>query len=200
MRTSRTLIRLDVATKAHHGAADAVWNDLFGEIGEAEYAAQLARIYGLEGPIEAALAYTPGLAARIGLRRRMRAGLIAQDLLALDLHPSQIARLPAFPIVPFSSVAEALGWMYVVERATAIHHRLREHVLALMPHLEPATTYLSAYETSIGSRWLELGEAIERVASDALGHAQVIAAAGEAFRCSREWMQRARTPLTRRVG
>jgi len=103
-------------------------------------------------------------------------------------------------IAPFSSVAEALGWMYVVERATAIHHRVREHVLDLMPHLEPATTYLSAYETSIGSRWLELGEAIELIACDERSHAQVTAAACEAFRCSIAWMQRGRARPARQVG
>ena len=201
MGSSRTLIRLDVATKAFHTAADAAWNDVFADkLCEADYAAQLARVYGFEGPVEAAVAYTPGLRARIDLRGRMRAGLIAQDLLELDLHPAQVARLPAIAIAPFSSVPEALGWMYVVERSTAFHHRVREHVLALMPHLESATSYLSAYETSVGTRWLELGEAIERIAYDGHGHAQVVVAACEALRCSIDWMRRGRSAPVRRVG
>ncbi|HEY1555063.1 MAG TPA: biliverdin-producing heme oxygenase [Kofleriaceae bacterium] len=195
---SRTLQLLDRATKPYHVDADAAWTGVLAhDLTETEYASQLARVYGFEGPVEAALAYTSGLPARIDLRRRMRAGLIAQDLITLGLQPTVIAELPALAIAPFASVADALGWMYVVERSTAMHHRLREHVLARLPRMHVATTYLSAYDTSIGSRWIELGEAIEVVGFDDHGQAQLVAAAGEAFRCSIAWSRRERAPRER---
>ena len=112
-------MRLDLETRPHHAAADAAWRELLvDDVSEADYAAQLARVYGFEGPLEAAFAYTPGLVRVIDVRRRQRAGLIAQDLLALDVEPAQIANLPGLALAPFATIPEALGWMYVVERAT----------------------------------------------------------------------------------
>jgi heme oxygenase len=212
------LMRLDLETRPHHAAVEAAWRDLLvDDVSDADYAAQLARVYGFEGPLEAALAYTPDITPIIEVKRRMCAGLLAQDLLALDLPPAQIANLPGIAIAPFVDVADALGWMYVLERATPLHGVVREHLIAMLPRLRGATSYLSACETSIGSRWLELGAALDRVAErpgavartaptcgGADGDAEVTAvdrivlAAFDAFRCAIDWYQR--QPGMRRVG
>jgi heme oxygenase len=195
------LIRLDLETRPHHADAEAAWRDLLVEdVGEAAYASQLARVYGFEGPLEAALAYTPGLTPVIDIKRRMRAGLIAQDLLALDLQPSQIANLPCIAIAPFADVLDALGWMYVLERVTPLHGLVREHVIARLPRLHGATSYLSAYETSIGSRWLELSAALERVSVQPGAFDRIVLAAFEGFRCAIDWYQHHRTPDMRHAG
>lgn len=194
-------MRLDLETRPHHAAADAAWRELLvDDVTEADYAAQLARVYGFEGPLEAAFAYTPGLARVIDFRRRQRAGLVAQDLLALELQPAQIANLPGLALAPFASIPEALGWMYVIERATNVHRFVREHLLARLPRAERATAYLSAYETSIGSRWLELAAALERFAGDTRGVDQIIVAAFDGFRCAIDWYQRRGTARFQRVG
>lgn len=194
-------MRLDLETRPHHAAADAAWRDLLVDgVTEADYAAQLARVYGFEGPLEAALAYTPGLSRVIDLRRRQRAGLLAQDLLALDLEPAQIANLPGLALAPFASVPEALGWMYVVERATNVHRFVREHLAARLPRADRSTAYLSAYETSIGSRWLELAAALDRFASDTRAADQIIIAAFDGFRCAIDWYERRGTGRLQRVG
>jgi heme oxygenase len=194
VQPSHTLRRLDLETRPLHGAADAAWRELLvDDVSETEYAAQLARVYGFEGPLEAAFAYTPRISPVIDVRRRMRSGFIAQDLLALGVQPQQIANLPAVAVAPFATVIDALGWMYVVERATPIHNRVREHVLGHLPRATRATTYLSAYETSIGSRWLELGAALDHVARDSEVVERLIVAAFDGLRCANEWYQRHRT-------
>jgi len=195
------LTRLDLETRPLHAAADAAWRQLLlDDVTETEYGAQLALVYGFEGPLEAALAYTPNLAPVIDVKRRMRAGLIAQDLLSLDVHASQIANLPVMALAPFASVQDALGWMYVVERATALHARVREHVLVHLPQLSNAATYLAAYESSLGSRWLELGEALDRCVRRSGAGDRIIAAAFDGLRCATEWYQRHRTAPMRRAG
>jgi heme oxygenase len=201
VQTSRTLMRLDIETRPHHAAADAVWRELLEdhEISEPDYAHRLVRVYGFEAPLEAALAYTPRLASLIDVRRRQRAGLIAQDLMAMDLHPSQVATLPALAIAPFATPAEALGWMYVVERATSLHAVVRQHLLDRAPRLANAVTYLSAYETSIGSRWLELGAALDKAVRDDHAIDQIIVAAYDGFRCAIDWYYRGSMRM-RRVG
>jgi len=192
------LTRLDRETRPLHHGADAGWRDLLvNDVTETEYGAQLARIYGFEGPLEAALAYTPNIAPVVDVKRRMRAGLIALDLTALHIQASQIAKLSVAAIAPFADVADALGWMYVVERATPLHSIVRDHVLRRLPHLANAATYLAAYETSIGSRWLELGAALDRVAHRPGGSDRILAGAFEGFLCATAWYHRHRPRLQR---
>ena len=92
-RLSRTLIHLNVVTREHHAAADAPWLELMGAtVGQRAYTAHLIKVYGFEAPLESAFHYTPGLAALVDLRARMRAGLIVQDLMRLGLGPARIAQ------------------------------------------------------------------------------------------------------------
>jgi heme oxygenase len=194
-------MRIDLATRPHHAAFEAAWRDLLvDDVSEADYAGQLARVYGFEGPLEAALAYTPHLTPVIDVKRRMRAGLLAQDLLALDLPPAQIATLPGIAITPFADVLDALGWMYVLERATPLHGVVREHLIAKLPRMRGASAYLSQYETSIGSRWLELGAALDVMASRPGAVDRLMVAAFDGFRCAIDWYQRHRTAGMRWVG
>ncbi len=183
------LLRLDIETHAHHDEADATWTDLTGRSNTpTDYMNQLVRVYGFEAPLEAALAYTPKLASFLDLRQRSRSGFIAQDLVTLGLRPSQVSSIPQCMIAPFASVAEALGWMYVSERATLLHDRVRHRLQDEVPQVAPALSYCSAYAGVVNERWAELGEVLDRVAcSKSVGN-RIIDAAHQAFRRESSWL------------
>jgi heme oxygenase len=200
--TSAALARLNIETSAHHAAADVTWRSLLeaAEPTRIEYARRLVATYGFEAPLEAALAYTPGLRAAIDVRARFRAGLVAQDLLVLGLTPSEVAQLPeCFPMAPFGSVIEALGWMYVVERSTLLHADVRQHLVSCLPEIARATSYLDAYRDVAGARWLELGHALDEVARGDRERDALVAAAHAGFRCLTAWNRTEHDVVARRA-
>ena len=146
MSSPETLTRLDARTKSHHASADRPWLQLMtADVRRHDYVRQLVIAYGFEAPLEAALAYTIDLTDLVSLRERTRAGKLAQDLLALGISPARLTQLPqCISITPFRDPAEALGWMYVVERATLLHDSVRRSVIARVPEAKHATTYLDA--------------------------------------------------------
>lgn len=143
--------------------------------------------------------YTPGLAHAIDLRGRWRSPLIAQDLLALGWKPVEVTHLRCHSVEPFHEVADALGWMYVVERATLFHGDVRDELVDRSPDLWPACAYLSAHQRSAHRRWLELGIAIDHFCTSRRLGERLVAAARDAFASLREW-ERASVPLLRSVG
>jgi len=180
------LARLDAETRPYHASADGLWRELMeGAATPATYMHQLVRVYGFEAPLEAALAYTPGLSQVIDIRSRVRAGLIARDLLALGISAARIAELPQRLIAPFASVAEALGWLYVSERAAPLHEPVRRYLVSRFPQLAGATGYLAAPGADC---WAELEEALEPFASSRAQQRQVLAGAHDAFRSLLDWI------------
>jgi heme oxygenase len=185
------LVRLNLETRGYHAAADAGWRALLHpEVTTRAYVAQLVRVYGFEGPLEAALAYTPNLELVIDVHERFRAGYIAQDLLGLGLRPAEVARLPQSVLAPFASPLEALGWLYVAERATLLHDEVRRYLHVRLPVAADACVYLSASEGVVNARWYELGRRIERVARTPRMIEDVIAGAQAGFRCWLDWSTR----------
>ena len=178
-------MRLNMETRAQHPDADAGWLELMSiDTTRPRYLYQLIATYGFEAPIESALALTPQMNRVLQLRHRARTGFIVQDLLTLGLTPSRIARLPqCSQIVPYRDTYEALGWMYVLERATLLHDAIRRHLEARLPTVR-AWNYLSAYAGVAGARWAELGHALEEQRA---GADQIIDAAQTAFECYRQW-------------
>lgn len=186
-RLSRTIIQLNIATRGHHAAADAPWLDLMApDVTADRYLRQLVKVYGFEAPIEAAFRYTPGFSGLVDLRARNRSGLLVQDLLRLRMSAARLADLPQ-RFTTFATAADALGWMYVVERATLLHGSVRRYLLQRQPDLAEATSYLSAYDGATGLRWAELGSALDAVAtSPELTH-DILRAANHGFRALRDW-------------
>ena len=137
--------------------------------------------------LEAALAYTPRMQELVGVSHRFRSGMIAQDLLNLGLPANELARLPQCAIAPFASVSEALGWLYVHERATLIHGTVCSALLEALPHLAHASSYLCAHSGNIGSRWDELGETLEKLARTPTIYERISRAAIDAFHVAMEW-------------
>ena len=184
---SRTLIQLNLATQEHHVAADAPSLELMvPTVTRRQYVEHLIKVYGFEAPLEAALHYTPGLSALVDLRSRVRSGLIVQDLMRLGMGAGRIAALGQ-RFITFSSTIEALGWMYVAERATLLHGAVRRYLTLRVPELGGATSYLSAYDGVAGDRWSELGNALESVTHAPPAKPQLIRAANQGFLAFCEW-------------
>lgn len=190
MRNPGSLVRLNLETQGEHAFADGLWLELCEADRppcEQEYMRVLVRTYGFEGPLEAALAYTPHFEALVDMTGRYRSGLIAQDLLALGLGAGQIAGISQCMIAPFASVAEAVGWLYVHERATQCHQEARTRLLERSPSLRSATAYLTASAESAKKRFEDLGDVIDRVARTSLIEDRVVSGARAAYRALRSW-------------
>jgi heme oxygenase len=188
-RLSRTVIQLNMATRAHHIEADAPWLDLMvPTIGKHGYLNHLLKVYGFEAPLEAAFRYTPGLSALLDLRSRTRSGLIAQDLMRLGMSAVRLAELPQ-RFTTFASPAEALGWMYVVERSTLLHGGVRRYVTQHVPDASDATSYLAAYDGATGVRWSELGGAFDAISPSPTITRQIVRAANSGFRALCDWFR-----------
>lgn len=183
------LIRLNLETRAFHAGVDAQWLDLVHRRASRRHYMQcLVRAYGFDSPLEAALRYTRNFDQLVDMTGRYRAGLIAQDLLQLGLGPSQVASIPQQMIAPFAHVAEALGWLYVHERATLAYDYVRRELLRQVPDLSRSASYLSAYEGDVGSRFDDLGQQLDRLASSPAIAERVVVAAKDAFKHALAWV------------
>jgi len=186
-------MRLNLATRQHHADVDEPWLALLQpDVALSDYLAVMVRTYGLLAPFESACRYTTGIPRIIDTRYLQRAGLIAQDLIALGLSPMQVAIIPTCPeLTIFRSVAEALGWFYVVERSTLLQDGIRRYLIQRLAHVESATSFLAAYEGRAGEHWVHLGRMLDQAGTDPVVAAEVIASATSAFSTCREWLRAA---------
>jgi heme oxygenase len=193
---SSGLVRLNAATRQWHAAVDDSWLELLRPtVTVADYLAQLVRTYGLVAPFESASRYTPGLARLVEIGRLQRAGLIAQDLLALDLSYSQVSSIPTCPaITMFATMNEALGWLYVIERTTLLADGLVRHVHHALPQVTDATRYLETFSTH-ADYWQTFGRILDRATTDPGIARDIERAACEAFEIAHGWV---RTPTDAR--
>lgn len=191
---SAVLTKLNLATRQWHADVDDPWLSLLrDDVCEADYLAQLVRMYGLVAPFEGACRYTPGAMNLIDYRQLLRAGLIAQDILALGVSPTEVAHIPTCPAITiFRDTAEALGWLYVVERSTLLQDGIRRHLLEKLPAVAKACAYLSAYEGHVSDRWLAFGRLLDRAAHTDEAEAAILNAAEVAFGHARQWLTAAR--------
>jgi len=138
---------------------------------------QLIVTYGFELPFELACSHTPDLAQAIDLRGRSRSTLITQDLLALGCSMCEVKAIRYCELAPFQDAAEALAWMYVVERPTLVHGKIREELRSRFVDLSRVTTYLSAFEGNASKRRMELGIALDRLCVSDRVYKRVVQAA-----------------------
>jgi len=185
------LMRLNMATRHWHADVDEPWLDLLRpNVNLADYLAQLVRMYGFVAPFESACKYTPNLSRVLDFRQLMRAGLIAQDLLNLGITPSQVATVPqCHDITTFSHVPEALGWLYVVERATLLHDGIRRHLLTHLPEVANACTYLSIFDGRVNDHWETFGRLLDRAGAKPEHANQIHAAAHAGFETAKQWFR-----------
>jgi heme oxygenase len=191
---SPMLMRLNVETRVHHAIADEPLLELVRpDVRRLDYMQLLIRLYGFEAALEGACAYTPRLGLLLDLRVRCRSGLIARDLISLGLAPGDVASLAHCPaLTTFHDAPEGLGWMYVTERATLLHDGVRRNLIARLPAVASACTYLASSAGHVGERWAELGTAADRLSPQG---DRIVAAARHAFLCLREWFSRADAEL-----
>jgi heme oxygenase len=185
------LFRLSVATRQWHADVDDPWLELLRpNVAVSDYLGQLVRLYGLVGPFESALRYTPGIDTFVDVRQHSRAGLLAKDLLSLGLSASQVASVPACSaITTYRNPAEAIGWLYVVERSTLLQDGIRRHLLQQLPQIECACAYLTTYDRRPGEHWQQFGHLLERVGSTEALAEEVIAATTAGFDAARHWLR-----------
>lgn len=184
------LMRLNLETRRCHAEVDEPWLDLLSHtVTRTDYLSQLVRTFGFVAPFEAACRYTPGI-ARLFDGQLSRAGLIAQDLLTLGLAPVQVANVPqCASITTFRSVAEALGWMYVVERATLLQDGIRRHLLMYLSEIDEACAYLAAFDGRVSDHWNSFGRMLDRVGDTPESADEIIAAANNGFGCAQQWFR-----------
>jgi heme oxygenase len=184
-----TLALLDRETRSFHADADRGWHRLLhaGDATRDDYVRQLVSAYGFESPFEDACSYTPGFAQALDLRGRWRCGLIVQDLLTLGWTADEITNIRCYTLTPFQDAAEALAWMYVVERPTLIYADVREELTSRFVDLARSTNYLDAYEGTVSKRWGDLGIALDMLCVSSKVRKRVIESASAAFQAAIEW-------------
>ena len=179
------LYRLGRETHDEQVLVDSYWNRLCAErLVRDDLVRHLSTAYGFEAPLEAALSFTGELGTKLDLRRRARAGLIAHDLLTLGVTPSALAAIAQCPIVPFGGHVEALGWLYVAERAVFHHDLLRRQALRALPdtHLVSCLPEIDA-----AMQWNTFACVVDSI--DESEVPELVGAARDAFRCQEVWMQ-----------
>jgi heme oxygenase len=184
------LSQLNASTRHFHADVDEPWLGLLRpDVGASDYLTVLVRTYGLVAPFESACKYTPGLGEIIDLRQLMRAGLIAQDLIALGLAPAQVSTIETCPsITMFMTLHEALGWLYVIERSTLLQDGIRRHLQRHVPQVEKASSFLASYEDG---HWSVFGQVLNSVAANIEVPHEIIAASHNAFEIASRWLKSA---------
>jgi heme oxygenase len=188
MPSSWMLARLQQETEAFHATADAHrLAMLSAPTTVGQYRAWLSRIYGFEAAVEAALVMTPGIDAVLDVRGRCQMRLLRADLVSLGADP---AALPRHVPIVIRDVADALGWIYVLERGSQLHGLVERHLRGCMPAtIRTGGSYLAMQERSAGTRWRELGEAMDAVGSPARAAERICTASKLAFRHQRDWLE-----------
>ena len=184
------LQRLSADTRAHHANADADRLAAMDVASRVEYRTFLARVYGFESAVEDAISKALALDPDV-LHGRLKMDRLRQDLEALGLARSEIARLPVAATPKLRSHAQALGWLFVLERHTLVAGVVRRHLQRTFTDAADAFNYFSAYGDTTGARFRSLGETLARVAQVCASGA-LATAAGEAFRAQRQWYRSTR--------
>ncbi|NVB81406.1 MAG: biliverdin-producing heme oxygenase [Kofleriaceae bacterium] len=179
------LVRLALETRLHHKQADSDRLAMMEVATGYAYRACLARIYGLEASVEVALSRIADIDPSL-VRARVKAGRLRDDLLALGMSSHDIATLPLATLHVRTS-AQALGWMFVVERLTLLSGLIRRHLSRLLPiEMNIGSRYLTPYGDAPGAQFRAFGDAVARYAIDIHPDA-IVSAANEAFRAQRLW-------------
>jgi heme oxygenase len=174
------LERLQRETASHHHGADEDQLSIVSAAATAaRYADYLVRIHGFEAGFDVAVGDT---AAPFDVRQRVQITAIQDDLRALGVVDAPTLAGPHVMRAP-----EALGWLYVVERARRLHGLIERHLRSRLPSaLAGADAYLTRTRTT-GKRWRELGEAMDEIVITPRHAQRVVDAARLAFRCRRAW-------------
>ena len=162
----------------HQSIAEADDRELFGS----GYSAYLVKRYGLQAPLESALAVTPGIHDVIDLNARQQSRLIVDDLVTLGMPLQRVLEIPHADVRAFRDVRDALGWLYVADRSAAAHDRIARKLRGV-----------GWVRDGVAAREA-IGNALDEVAQTDEDVARIVDAAIRAFEHQHAWL-RARTYL-----
>jgi heme oxygenase len=183
--------RLKRDTQFHHEQIERIV-DLPSRLRSREaYRAVLVQFYGFYAPLEASLHRIEGLILALSdVAARRKAGLIARDLLALGLSPSELPALPRCGDLPaLPDVAHALGCLYVLEGAT-LGGQIIARQLAAGPSVtaDSGGAFFSGYGPETGPMWRSFGTGLAAYVTTPEREAGVVTAARETFRAFERWL------------
>lgn len=185
------LQRLKQDTRIYHQQIEEVV-DLQHRLGSREgYRSVLEQFYGFYAPLEGALVGVAGLDLVINdLGARQKTGLLACDLGALGMTPSELALLPHCRELPaMAEIAQALGCLYVIEGATLGGQIISRQISA---EFQVTPTYGAAFFTSYGTEtglmWRHFGSQLNAYATTPERETMIVDAALETFSTLRGWL------------
>lgn len=150
----------------------------------------LSRLWGLYGPLEAALEAVVWEGTESLVRLRAKTGLLVADLEALGFCPRQLGNLPRATRLPrIDGPLDILGVLYVLEGATlggqVVLSWLTEH-LDVCP--ETGARFYASYGGQIGVMWRAFLEVLERLGADPAAAERIERAALETFQIFETWV------------
>ena len=195
------LIRLALETRAYHGPADEDRLAMMDLTALPAYGRFLARVYGFEAEAELALSEIPSVASHVhGLRGRI--GCLRDDLLNLGLSSLEIDTLARCKSISIKTTAQALGWLFVIERSTLLSGLIKRHLARQLPAAMAATGYLDAYGTSAGERLRRFADMAGDYAGRGIAQPDsIVGGAVRAFETQLSWYTRSHRnrPITQPV-
>ena len=149
----------------------------------------LCDLYGFVTAFESRFAFALGLDITF-IENRIKSGRLASDLLALGLTSYERVRLSRRCSVPsFVGSAEALGWLFVVERLTLDFPSIKNRLRVAIPYdLEIAGSFIGADVAEIEASWAELGRVVDRHVHAKPELDRTIRAAEAALLCLEDWV------------
>jgi len=184
--SSWVLARLGQDTRQLHVHADTDRLAVIDCPSDDAYRRYLARVHGFESAVVLAVAPVDGLAIA-GAGAWLRLERLRQDLIALGV-PQPMA-LPHAG-VHIKTSAQALGWLFVIERHVLLAGLVRRILEAQLPEVAHASRYFATHPEG-GSRVRAFGDVLAECVRDGAAHPDAIcSAAAYAFEMQHQWYAR----------
>jgi heme oxygenase len=179
--------RLAEETRSLQEEADGETDRLVSQGTLDAYRHLLVSTYGFVSPLERSLADTTGVDKFLDPRRLRKHLLLEHDLEVLGT--KDLRALPQCMSIPwFDNVFDALGWAYVIERATLNHPNVfRRLALALPGEVAFASSFLKCYFGAVGEMWRSFCEDISNAAREPEQEARLVEAARSGYRHYKRW-------------
>ncbi len=190
MEGADVVARLSSETQLHHAEVDADLERLLEVPTAHTYRLWLVRQHGFLAPFEAALDASAAIAATVDAHTRRKAPRLRSDLLALGVSGAAITGAPRCAAVPerFARVPVALGWLFVVERATLQHGSAFRQLARVLPgEVAFASSVLKCYDGNVGVMWRAFAALVDEACREPEQIAALVGAAKDAFRRLRRW-------------
>ncbi|AFZ68214.1 biliverdin-producing heme oxygenase [Deinococcus peraridilitoris] len=185
------LRRLKEHTQAQHERVEALVRVMDDPLTLQQYREVLGSMAGFYLPLEAQLSDLD-LPQVFRFEARRKSALLRRDLQVLGL--SQTAHAARAQLPALSTVAHALGCLYVLEGATLGGRIIARHVerqLQLTP--ENGAAFFASYGDTLGVMWKEFGAALSGYAAEHGGESEILQGAERTFGALERWLRRTET-------